>query len=160
MSARLTQVLSGLIIAAAFALTPSISDAQNIGSVASVRNKVEGIRGGRPRSLSSGSAVYSQELIRSGEASVADLVFVDHTKLSVGPKSEVRLDKFVYNPDKGTGKVVVEATRGAYRFVTGVQDHKNYELKTPYASIGVRGTIVEVNLQHVKYQARSRRAAR
>src|SRR5262249_16923930 len=154
MSVRLSQVLSALIIAAALVLPPSISEAQNIGSAASVRNKVEGIRGGQTRGLSSGSAVYSQELIRSGEASAANLVFVDQTKVSVGPKAEVRLDKFVYNPDKGTGKVVVEATRGAYRFVTGVQDHKNYELKTPYASIGVRGTIVEVNLQHVKHQDR------
>src|SRR5215468_9288116 len=94
---------SALMIATAFAFQPSICGAQSsIGSAASVRNQVEGIRGGQPRSLSMGSAVYSQELIRSGEASVANLVFVDHTKLSVGPKSEVRLDKFVYNPDKGT----------------------------------------------------------
>jgi hypothetical protein len=141
------------MIATAFALQPSICSAQSsIGSAASVRNQVEGIRGGQQRSLSIGSAVYSQELIRSGEASVANLVFVDQTKLSVGPKSEVRLDKFVYNPDKGTGKVVVEATRGAYRFVTGVQDHRNYEIKTPYASIGVRGTVFEMNLEGVKRQ--------
>jgi hypothetical protein len=155
MSARLSQFRLALTIGAAFALQPSISGAQNIGSAASVKNQVEGVRGGQPRSLSSGSAVYSQELIRSGEASVADLVFVDRTKLSVGPKSEVRLDKFVYDPNKGSGKVVVEATRGAYRFVTGVQDHKNYELKTPYASIGVRGTIVEVNLEHVNQSRRA-----
>ena len=160
MSVWLSQVPFPLIIAASIALLPSMSAAQNIGSAASVRNNVEGVRGGQTRSLSSGSAVYSQELIRSGEGSAASLVFIDQTKLSVGPKSEVRLDKFVYNPDKGTGKVVVEATRGAYRFVTGVQDHKNYELKTPYASIGVRGTIVEVNLEHVKHQARSRRTTR
>jgi hypothetical protein len=139
------------MVATAFALQPSICGAQSgIGSAASVRNQVEGIRGGQPRSLSSGSAVYSQELIRSGEASVAELVFVDQTKLSVGPKSEVRLDKFVYDPNKGVGKVVVEASRGAYRFVTGVQDHRNYEIKTPYASIGVRGTVFEMNLEDVK----------
>jgi hypothetical protein len=116
---------------------------------------VEGILGGRTNTLSSGSAVHANELIRSGDEAVANLVFIDQTKLSVGPKSEVRLDKFVYDPNKNTGTVVVRATKGAYRFVTGVQDPRNYEIKTPYATLGVRGTILEVNLEGVGRQTRA-----
>jgi hypothetical protein len=141
------------MLAGLLGLHPSVCGAQAIGSAASIKNQVEGIHGGQSQSLSSGSSVYSNELIRSGEASVAELVFVDKTKLSVGPKSEVRLDKFVYDPNKGAGKVVIEASRGAYRFVTGVQDHRNYEIKTPYASIGVRGTVFEANLEHAQARA-------
>lgn len=145
---RFTWAPPALMVAAGLALQPSISLAQsNIGSAASVRNQVEGVLGGRTNTLSSGSAVHSNELIRSGDGAVANLVFVDETKLSVGPKSEVRLDKFAYDPNKNTGTVVVRATRGAYRFVTGVQDPRNYEIKTPYATLGVRGTILEVNLE-------------
>jgi hypothetical protein len=59
----------------------------------------------------------------------------------------VRLDKFVYDPNKATGTVVVNVTRGAYRFVTGVQDSRNYTIKTPYATLGVRGTVLEVVIQ-------------
>ena len=120
-----------LMVATGLALQPSISLAQsNIGSAASVRNQVEGILGGQTNTLSSGSTVHSNELIRSGDGAVANLVFIDETKLSVGPRSEVRLDKFVYDPNKNTGTVVVRATKGAYRFVTGVQDPRNYEIKT------------------------------
>ena len=137
-----------LIIAAALALQSSICAAQsNIGKAATVRKQVEGIIEGQTRNLSSGNAVHSNELIRSGDAAVAELVFIDQTKLSVGPKSEVRLDKFVYDPNKGTGAVVIDASRGAYRFITGVQDHRNYEIKTPFATLGVRGTIIEMNLE-------------
>ena len=93
--------------------------------------------------------MHSDELIRSGEASVAELVFLDKTRLSVGPKSEVRLDKFVYNPGRN-GSVVIDTTRGGYRFITSVQDPRNYEIKTPYAVIGVRGTILEINLEGVE----------
>jgi hypothetical protein len=154
---RFTWAPPALMVAAGLALQPSISLAQsNIGSAASVRNQVEGVLGGRTNTLSSGSAVHSNELIRSGDGAVANLVFVDETKLSVGPKSEVRLDKFAYDPNKNTGTVVVRATRGAYRFVTGVQDPRNYEIKTPYATLGVRGTILEVNLEGVAHQARAR----
>ena len=136
---------------------PEIAIAQsNIGSASSVKNRVDGVIGGQARSLSAGSAVHSNELIRSGDDSIANLVLIDQTKLSVGPKSEVRLDKFVYNPDQRSGAVVIQATRGAYRFATGTQDSKNYQIKTPYATLGVRGTVLEV----VVTEAPRRRANR
>src|SRR5260370_33830520 len=103
-----------LMIATALALQPSICGAQsNIGRAASVRNQVEGILSGQTHSLSSGSTIHSNELLRSGEAAVAELVFADQTKLSVGPNSEVRLHKFVYDPNKRKGAVVIQASRGA-----------------------------------------------
>jgi hypothetical protein len=70
---------------------------------------------------------------------VADLRFIDQTNLSVGPKSSVRLDKFVYDPNKGSGSVVIDATRGSFRFVAGSQDKRAYKVKTPYGTLGIRG---------------------
>jgi len=124
--------------------TTSIADT-GIGSATAVANQVEGIVRGQPQTLSSGSAIYTDELVRTGQDGIAELGFVDSTRLSVGPTSEVRLDKFVYNPDKGAGSVVLQGTRGSYRFVTGVQDHQSYQIKTSYATLGVRGTVVEFN---------------
>src|SRR5260370_39692200 len=89
-----------LMVFMILSLQPTICAAQsNIGSAASVRPQVEGIVGGQTQTLSSGSSVHSKELIRSGDAGVANLVFIDQTKLSVGPKSAVTLDKFLYDPD-------------------------------------------------------------
>ena len=49
-----------------------------------------------------------------------------------------RRDKFVYDPNnKGAGKVAINATKAAYRFITGEQGKKNYEIKTPLC--GPRG---------------------
>ena len=110
-----------------------------IGNATATRNKVEGIIGGNTHSLSKGSELYANETVRTGEASVADLQFIDQSNLSVGPISEIRLDKFVYDPSGSTGSVVIEATRGAFRFVTGSQDQKVYQIKTPYGTLGVRG---------------------
>jgi hypothetical protein len=62
------------------------------------------------------------------------------SKLSVGPKTEVLLDKFVYDPKKSTGTVAVEAARGSFRFVTGPQSKGvTYQIKTPFGTLGVRG---------------------
>ena len=52
----------------------------------------------------------------------------------------IRLDRFVYDPSGGTGKVVIQVTTGTFRFITGVQTSRSYEIKTPYATMGVRGT--------------------
>jgi hypothetical protein len=106
-----------------------------IGSATSVKPQAEA----NTRTLSSGSSVYSKELVRTGDAGVADLRFHDNSNLSLGPKSSVRLDKFVYDPNKSAGGVAVEATRGSFRFVTGSQSRGSYQVKTPYGTLGIRG---------------------
>src|SRR5262249_24106929 len=100
--------------------------------------------GGQTQDLRTGSQVYSNETVRTGDAAVADLVFLDDTNLSVGPISEVRLDKFVYDPTGSSGKLGLQATKGAVPLVTGSQDKRAYEVRTPFGSVGVRGTVVEI----------------
>jgi hypothetical protein len=117
---------------------------ERIGSAASLRNRVEGIVGGGLRPLQQGSEVYQDEVVRTGDASVVQLVFLDSTDLRVGPKSEVALDRFVYDPGGSTGSVWVRAALGIFRFVTGSQQKQNYLIRTPVASIGVRGTIFDL----------------
>lgn len=118
----------------------TVASGAPIGSASATKNEVAGIVGGQTRQLASGSEVFSNELIRTGAASIGDFVFLDNTKLSVGPTSEVRLDKFVYNPSGSNSSVVLRATRGAFQFVTGALDKRAYNIVTPYGTIGVRGT--------------------
>ena len=132
--------ISALLPAALIALQSTASNGQEaIGSATSVRPQAEGTHEGNTRTLSGGSSVYSRELIHTGDAGVADLRFHDNSNLSVGPKSSVRLDKFVYDPNKSAGSVAVEATRGSFRFVTGSQSKGSYQVKTPYGTLGIRG---------------------
>ena len=106
-------------------------------------NAEEASTGANSEVLSAGSEVYANETVRTGNLGRADLVLLDNTNFSVGPASEVRLDKFVYDPTGSSGKVVLQATRGAFRFVTGSQDHRAYQVGTPWGTLGVRGTVVE-----------------
>ena len=132
--------ISALLPAVLFALQSTASNGQEaIGSAISVKPQAEGNHEGNTRTLSGGGAVYSKETIHTGDAGVADLRFHDNSNLSVGPKSSVRLDKFVYDPNKSTGGVALEATRGSFRFVTGSQSKGSYQVKTPYGTLGVRG---------------------
>ena len=126
-------VLSAIFATAALAQSP-------IGDASSVQNDVQGTLNRKPLPISSGGSVFQNEHVRTGEASEAKLVFLDNTDLSVGPTSEVTLDRFAYNPDRGTGRVQIEANRGVFRFVTGSQNKKDYEVVTPSGTIHVKGT--------------------
>jgi hypothetical protein len=96
--------------------------------------------------LAAGSSVFAREVVRTGEESTAQLLFLDETSLSIGPQSEVTLDRFVFDPNRGAGNVVLNATRGAFRFVSGSQQPSSYQVRTPVATIGVRGTIFDMYL--------------
>ena len=129
--------IPALLLAGLFALLSTASNAQQaIGKATSVKPQAEGTRSGP---LSGGSDVHSQETIRTGTAGQADMQFHDSSKLKVGPSSNVKLDKFVYDPNKSGGTVAIEATRGTFRFVTGSQGAGAYKVKTPYGTLGVRG---------------------
>jgi hypothetical protein len=117
--------------------------ADKIGVAAAAQNRVEGVVGGQTTPLRVGSAVVQDQRVRTGPGSTAQLLFLDQTSLSVGPSSDVKLDKFIYDPSRSQGSVVLSATRGAFRFVSGTQQPSNYQIRTPVATIGVRGTVVD-----------------
>jgi ferric-dicitrate binding protein FerR (iron transport regulator) len=128
----------GLGTILALQASPAFAEGK-IGVAAAVQNQVFG----NAQPLSNGSSVFANERISTGDASTAQLLFVDQTNLAVGPKSEVVLDRFVYNPN-GKGNVVLRTGRGVFRFVSGSQDPASYQVRTPVATIGVRGTMFNV----------------
>jgi hypothetical protein len=148
-------IVSAVALVVCFALPAHAQ--QKIGKATSVKPQAQGSVAGE---LGPDSDVHANETVNTGNSGQANLQFLDSTKLSVGPMSTVRLDKFVYDPNRGTGNVVVNATRGAYRFVTGVQDPRSYTIKTPYATLGVRGTILEVVIHAPVRSGRKQRTRR
>jgi len=67
--------------------------------------------------------------------------------VALGPGSRLLLDKFVYDPQKGSGTIVLNLVKGAFRFVTGIASKPSYLIRVPNASITVRGTIFDIYIQ-------------
>jgi hypothetical protein len=141
---RWLATVSSLALSSVFALNSAIAQGTGkIGVASAVSNRVESVVGGGARPLSVGGDVFARQMVRTGAASAAQLLFLDETSLSIGPSSEVTLDRFVYDPNRGSGNVVLNATKGAFRFVSGSQQPSSYQIRTPVATIGVRGTIFD-----------------
>ena len=135
----ITKTLGRLWISAlplvVFFAAPTVANAQTrIGTASSVTPDASGSIGG---ALSAGTGVHANETVKTGSSGKAGLQFNDQSTMSVGPSSQARLDKFVYDPNKGTGSTVIEATRGTFRFTTGSQGE--VKIKTPYGMLGTRG---------------------
>src|SRR5690242_6117931 len=95
----------GTLLAGAIVLSPDAfaQTATRIGAAAAVRNQVTAGQTGGGRQLAVGNPVFQNEAVRTGNNSVAQLLFSDQTTLSLGPRSEVRLDRYVYDPNRSAG---------------------------------------------------------
>ncbi len=134
-------VFAGLLLAGA----TTAQAQQRIGEASSVRNQVSRVNAGGSVGLSSGGSVFRNETVRTGRQSSAKLVFLDQTNLAIGPTSSVVLDRFVFSGGGSAQAVSVNLARGVFRFTTGVLDKRAYKINTPVATIGVRGTVLDIN---------------
>ncbi len=123
---------------------PAGASAQQIGATTVVKNDVSRLKGTQRNLLAQGDTVFRDEAVQTGADSLAKIVFLDQTNLSIGPNARIALNQYVYSEERPAGKVALNLLKGTYRFVTGDLDKKAYEIKTPVATIGVRGTVFDV----------------
>jgi hypothetical protein len=93
--------------------------------------------------LVTGSKVYFGDTIITKAQSNAQILLLDETAITVGEKSELTIDEFVYDPESKVGKIVSNIKIGTVRMITGEISKKNpdnLEVNVPTGSIGARGT--------------------
>ncbi|MGV6821101.1 MAG: FecR family protein [Parvularcula sp.] len=124
-----------------------LAHAQKVGVNAAIKNEVsiQGAEETTSRSAEVGGDVALRDKITSGDNSALQVLLLDETVFTVGPRAELEIDRFVYDPDAGTGEMAAAVARGAFRFMSGRTARKPgaVNIETPVASMGVRGTIVE-----------------
>jgi hypothetical protein len=97
--------------------------------------------GGRPASV--GTPVNMNDELRTGPNARLQVTFSDKSQLTLGENARVVVDRYVFDPQKSSAKVVLNATRGAFRFAGGRIEgmrEKNIVVNTPSAALAVRGT--------------------
>ena len=117
---------------------------QTVGNASIVVRTVTGTMEDDTRALNFQDDVYHNELIATEDESAAEITFLDETTINIGAASAIVLDQFVYDPDPSNSSFVITITEGTLRFTSGVLPDTAYEIRTPVATIGVRGTIIVV----------------
>lgn len=148
MKTRLSYFLATTAIAVPVALAgvPAAA-AEDIGKVAAVNPSMDGTppQETASRSLALGSGVIQNERIETSEDGSGQLLFVDQTTLSIAPRSDIVLDRYVYDPGDESGEVEMTLTKGVLRLIGGrITKRTDGIIKTPAATIGVRGGLALV----------------
>ncbi len=114
---------------------------------------------GSPQSqLNIGKSIFFNERINTTTSGLVQVLLVDGSTFTVGPGSDLVIDKFVYDPKKGTGQVVASFSKGVMRFVGGKisKNEDGVTVKTPAGALAIRGGMVQGNGQGLVLPLRHR----
>ena len=90
--------------------------------------------------ISAGDDLFYNQYIKTKINSGATIKFGDGTFLNIGPDSELQLDDLVYNKKSKVLTGYLNLTGGIFQFSNDLKSKMYVTLKTPVATIGIRGT--------------------
>ena len=127
-------ISSGVVIAA-----PSI------GEIVEHKGSSKLVREAGDELLVSDTLIPTVELNDTAETSNGRMLiqFLDEAELSLTEHTKVYIDKVYYDPDPSKSKMAMRMAMGTARFASGrlgMVNKSNIDIKTPTASIAVRGT--------------------
>jgi hypothetical protein len=108
------------------------------------------VRDGAQTPAQVGQIVYEADGLRTGSDGKVGVTLNDDTRLSLGPNSELKLERFTYAPAESGFGLVLRFVRGVSTYVSGriaKLAPDSVRLETPAAIIGVRGTTLAISVQ-------------
>lgn len=123
---------------------------QAVAEIRTLRGEVQVLREGKKLPLYGGDKLYRSDVVITGEESSVGLIFEDNTVLSLGAKSKVVIQEFVFAPEKGVMSMILRLLKGTASYLSGIigkQSPEKVKFNTPTATIGVRGTQFLVKVQ-------------
>ena len=95
--------------------------------------------------------VLSYDTVKTGNGKVG-IEFIDQTRVDVTEHSKLLIDEFVYDPNTKKGKLSLSAKLGTIKYASGQiakNSKQNIVIKTPTATIGVRGTDFTMTIDEI-----------
>ena len=95
--------------------------------------------------------VFMQDTVKTGNGKTS-IQFVDDTRVDVTQHSKLVIDEFVYDPATQTGGLTLKAALGTVKYASGQiakNSKQNVKIKTPTATIGVRGTDFSMTIDEI-----------
>lgn len=128
----------GCVLAALWAL-PGAANAAGIATVVDVVN--EGFRtppGADETAAKAADELVQKEALRTEKESAIQVKFIDGSELSVEQSSEMVLSDYVFDGSAAAG--TINLNNGLFHFRSSGTDDQGVQLRTPVATIGIRGT--------------------
>lgn len=154
-------IVMTLAVLAIAALSPALAQEAPPAQPAAVVDELKGTvtaqtPGGQPRRLAQGAELANSDTVSTDAGASCQLRLADGTLLSLGESSSVTIVDAAYDPGRpDAASAICRLGRGAYRCLTGeaaARSPDKFQLETPLAVIGVRGTELGVVVGQDKLQ--------
>jgi hypothetical protein len=130
-------------LALLLAAVPAFGQQQAAGRIKIASGAAFVVRAGAAVPAKVGDVVFEADGLRTGPNGRLGITLKDDTRVSLGPSSEIRLDRFAFAPAEGQFGFVLRLVRGVAAYVSGRLAKlapDSIRLETPAAIVGVRGT--------------------
>lgn len=131
-----------LIIGILLASLWSVSSA-DIGQIKKLTGTVHILRDGQQLTPVAGDVVQQHDTIVTGADGSVGITFVDNSRFSTGPNSELELSRFKFDTTTHEGEFAAGLNKGTLSVVSGqLAKHSPQQMKvrTPSSLLAVRGT--------------------
>lgn len=144
---RVRRHFKSVLSAILFCLVPVLAVAE-IGRVVEV-SQPAAIRadGGEMVRLEVDDQVSMGDSVATGKTGRIQLLFPDDTRIVVGPNSQIKLTNLKFRSDNKARRFRVNAVSGTFRMLTGNSPKRAFRVKTPTASMAVRGTQFDFDVE-------------
>jgi len=115
----------------------------SIGEITALKGEASILRQNQTYPVKVGTKLQEHDLIKTMPRSKLQIVFNDKTVISLGQKSRLRVDEYIYSKKKVSARFSVG--KGIFKSITGKIGKispKMFKIKTANATIGVRGTTI------------------
>ena len=121
-----------------------------IGSVQKVQGTAEISREGTSHAATQGMQLFEKDILSTGEDGSMGIIMRDNSRFSMGAKSELDMQKFVFIPKKSEFSLVTRMVKGTFVYMSGLIakiSPESIRMETPVGSLAVRGTKMLVRLE-------------
>jgi hypothetical protein len=131
--------------------TFAVRGAENfVGSVKTVQGGAVVRRGTDTLPIREGMHLLLNDVLQTLADGRLGVILEDGTRISLGPNTELKVDRFVYQPVEGNFSLVLSLRRGVLAYISGKIAQflpASVSLETPVAIIGLRGTNLVVSIE-------------
>jgi hypothetical protein len=145
-----------LCLSLGLAASTGPAEADKVGVAAAVNPDAFSSLSGSPQTqLKIGKSIFFNERINTTTNGLVQVLLVDGSTFTVGPGSDLVIDKFVYDAKKGTGQIAASMTKGVMRFVGGKISKNDDAVKvnTPAGALAIRGGMFQMQVNGQKVVA-------
>lgn len=136
-------LVSGLLLWASVALAVPAASITHLSGPLAVRKA-----DGSTRALSIGSKLEPGDTVETAKRTYARLRFTDGSEVTLKPNTQFKVERYAYSKDNPKGDAgSFNLIKGGLRTITGQigkrGNQNSYQMRTPTATIGIRGTIYD-----------------